>query len=99
MTTRGVTLIELLVVLVLLALMAGVVGLTLHTARPVPPTDPVKSAIQSARDSAVTFGHAITITVSGEAAPLPITAFPDGRIAADQSLGIDGLTGRPSVKR
>lgn len=98
MTMRGVTLIELLVVLVLLALMAGVVGLTLHTARPVAPMDPVKSAIQSARDSAVSLGHAVRIVVSGQSSPLPVTAFPDGRVVADRSLGIDELSGAPSAK-
>lgn len=94
---RGVTLVELLVVLVLLALITGVVGLTARTARPVPHVDPIRSAIQTCRDSAIASGHAVTITVSGETGPLPVTAFPDGRVLAYHSLGIDEITGVPSA--
>jgi len=95
---RGVTLLELLVVLLLLALVAGVVGLTLRTARPIEKADRVRIAMEAARDSAIDLGHAVTVTVRGAASPLPVTAFPDGRVLADHSLGVDELTGAPIAK-
>lgn len=100
MTSRyGVTLVELMVVLVVLALAAGVVGLTLRTARPIEREDPVKIAIEHARDSAILIGHAITITMPGSMSHLPVTAFPDGRVEADHSLGLDELSGVANAKR
>ena len=95
---RGVTLVELLVVLAVLAVAAGVVGLTLRTARPIEREDPVKVAIEQARDSAIAIGHAVTITVPGNESRLPVTALPDGRVEADHSLGIDELSGAARAK-
>ena len=90
---RAVTLVELLVVLVLMGLVAGVVGLTIHTAKPLPPTDPITSAIATARDSAIRSGRNVTISLQLGEAQREVTASPDGRVAADSSFDIDPLTG------
>lgn len=90
---RGVTLVELLVVLVLLGLVAGVVGLTIHTEKPITVTDPTFAAIAAARDSAIRTGRSVTIVLDVHDAQHEITASPDGRVAADTSLGIEQLNG------
>ncbi len=94
---RAVTLVELLVVLVLMGLVAGVVGLTIHTAKPLPPTDPIMSAVATARDSAIRSGQRVTVSLRLGDAQREVTASPDGRVAADSSLGIDPLTGARSA--
>jgi prepilin-type N-terminal cleavage/methylation domain-containing protein len=95
----GVTLVELLVVLAVLALAAGVVGLTLRTARPIDREDPIKLVVEQARDSAIAAGHGVTITVLGEMGRSAVTSFPDGRVEADHSLGIDELSGAARANR
>ena len=96
---RAVTLVELLVVLVLMGLVAGVVGLTIHTAKPLPPTDPITSAIATARDSAIRSGRSVTVSLQLNDAQREVTASPDGRVTADYSLGIDPLTGVRNAPR
>ena len=90
---RAVTLVELLVVLVLMGLVAGVVGLTIHTAKPLPSTDPITSAVATARDSAIRSGRSVSITFNVNDAQREVTASPDGRVTADSSLDVDPLTG------
>lgn len=97
--TRGVTLVELLVVLVLMGIVAGVVGLTIHTARPLTATDPITSAIATARDSAIRSGRSVTIGLNLSDAQREITARPDGRVIADSTLDIDPLTGERNATR
>ncbi|HKV50229.1 MAG TPA: prepilin-type N-terminal cleavage/methylation domain-containing protein [Gemmatimonadaceae bacterium] len=94
---RAVTLVELLVVLVLLGIMAGLVALTVHTARPPAPTDPVVSAVNAARDSAIQSGHTVTVTLPVGGAEREVTAGPDGHVLADSALHVDPLTGRPNA--
>lgn len=89
----GVTLLELMVVLVLLAMLAGVVGLTFRAAHPAPRVAAITAIIAAARDSAVHTGRAVTIHVPTFAGPRDATAYPDGRIIADTSLGVNPLTG------
>lgn len=95
----GVTLVELMVVLVLLGLLAGVVGLTLHTAAPPASLSPAMAAIAAARDSAIRGARPVTITLTSADDVVDhvawVTAYPDGRVAADPALGIDPMSGAP----
>lgn len=93
----GVTLVELLVVLVLIGGMAGVVGLNISTARPMYVVDPTHAQIAAARDSAIRFGHTVTVHVDRAGSDRIETAYPDGRVVADPSLEIDQLSGATNV--
>ena len=67
MTARaGVTLLELLIVLAILSILAGVVGLALHAAPPANASDESTARVIAARDSAIRFGHAVTVQVIDE---------------------------------
>jgi prepilin-type N-terminal cleavage/methylation domain-containing protein len=91
--SNGATLIELLVVLVMIGIMAGVVGLTIHNAQPVPAVDPILAEIIAARDSAIRSGHTVTVHVDRAGSDRVETAYPDGRVIAEGSVGIDPLSG------
>jgi prepilin-type N-terminal cleavage/methylation domain-containing protein len=95
MTGRaGVTLVELMVVLAVLAVMAGVVGLAW---RPNPRLDADGAApITALRRRAVESGRIVTgvVTLAGRQAA--VIAFPDGRVAGAERLGINPLTGAKS---
>ena len=96
MTPRaGVTLLELLIVLAILSIMAGVVGLSLHAAPPAHASDDATARVNAARDSAIRLGHAVTVSVMVGSSERMATAFPDGRVVAYTTLGIDPLSGRP----
>jgi prepilin-type N-terminal cleavage/methylation domain-containing protein len=97
MTMRtGVTLVELIVVLALLSVVAAVTGLAFRRARPVVGLDPSAALVLAARDSALRLGRVVTLRVSalGARRSATATAFPDGRVIADSSLGIDPLSGK-----
>jgi hypothetical protein len=86
---------ELIIVLAILSILVGVVGLALHSAPPANASDESTARVLAARDSAIRFGHAVTVKVTMKGAIRLATAFPDGRVVADPALGIDPLTGRP----
>ncbi|HEX5178971.1 MAG TPA: hypothetical protein VFW04_06560, partial [Gemmatimonadaceae bacterium] len=92
-------LVELLVVLVLLSIMAGVVGLGVHSARFLPIVDAEHLAAIQARDSAIRFGHPVSIAIATDSQPSFVTALPDGRLAVDTRLNIDPLTGGRNASR
>jgi prepilin-type N-terminal cleavage/methylation domain-containing protein len=92
----GVTLVELIVVIALLGVIAGVTGLAFQRARPVVGADAVAALASVARDSALRTGRTVTLRISalGARRSADLTAYPDGRVIADPSLGIDPLSGR-----
>ena len=93
---RGVTLIELLVVLVLLGIVTAVVGLTMRSAASFPDgkgIDVGQRVAARARDSAVRLGRSVTVVIESDSQPLAVRALPDGRVLADERLGIDPLSG------
>ena len=91
----GFTLVELLVVLVLLALLSGVAGVAFVPRAPrVTWRDRALEAIARARSDALARGEAVSITVAGPSGALRATAFPDGRVVADDLLAIEPATGR-----
>lgn len=92
----GVTLVELMVVILLLGLLSGVVGLTMGSTPRVPSLDPTTVAVLQARDSALRTGHPVTIAFSHEGSAHRATAYPDGRVVTDATLGIDPLSGSVS---
>lgn len=96
MTRRaGVTLLELIVVLALLSIIAGVVSLSFHAAPPVRIADANNARVLAARDSALRFGHPVSIVLSDSAGQQAATALADGRVIADAALRFDPLSGHP----
>jgi general secretion pathway protein H len=93
---RGVTLVELMVVILLLGLLSGVVGLSMGSRPRVPSLDPATVAVLQARDSALRTGHPVTIAFSHEGSAHHATAYPDGRVISDATIGIDPLSGSVS---
>jgi prepilin-type N-terminal cleavage/methylation domain-containing protein len=91
--SRGFTLAELLVVLVVLGILTGVVGVTLFRAPQRVAAPQWRTAISAARDSALRVGRAVTIVVDADSGNAPVTVLPDGRVVADESLGLDVLAG------
>jgi prepilin-type N-terminal cleavage/methylation domain-containing protein len=88
---RGSTLIELLAVLAVMAIVGSVVTLAL---RAPPPRDTNADALLAdARRRAIRARHPVTIAIPVEGVARFATAFPDGSVAADSTLGIDRLTG------
>ncbi|MFL5560832.1 MAG: prepilin-type N-terminal cleavage/methylation domain-containing protein [Gemmatimonadaceae bacterium] len=90
----GFTLAELMVVITVLGVMAAVTGMALATRAPVPTADVTLARITAVRDSAVRSGQQAAVVVDVDSAPYLVTAFPDGRVAADSRLGISQLSGR-----
>ena len=104
MTGRGgVTLVELIVVIVLLGVVASVSGLAMRRAQVVRGVAAPVAAAIALRDSALRSGRAVTGIVSvprtaagsapGDARPVVVTAYPDGRLLADRALHIDPMSG------
>jgi type II secretory pathway pseudopilin PulG len=93
-----VSLLELMIVMALLALVAGVTGVAFTRARPVAAVAASIAVVAAARDSALRSGRVVTLRTSalGSRLSAELTAYPDGRVIADSSLGIDPLTGRPT---
>jgi len=92
----GVTLLELMVVLVLLSVLASVVALAFRATPRAQPLDQANKRVLAARDSALRFGHPVTVNVEVAGSQGVATAFPDGRVIADTALHFDALTGLPS---
>lgn len=92
----GVTLLELMVVLVLLSVLASVVVLSIRSIPNALPLDQANKQVLAARDSALRFGHAVTVEIAVAGSQHVATAFPDGRVVADTVLHFDELSGRPS---
>ena len=88
----GTTLVELLVVIVLLGLMSGVVAIAIHEP-PNPPANQLASGLAAARDSAMRAGHATTVTLVVGGSARAATAFPDGRVIAEDGE-VDPRSGR-----
>ena len=77
----GVTLIELIVVLAILGVTAGVVSLSF--ARRVPPRETLTSRLTAARDSALSSGRQVLLTIVTDSGLVLIAANPDGRVMAE----------------
>lgn len=92
-TSRGVTLVELMVVILLLGLLAAVVGLGMGATPSMPSLDPVIVVVLQARDSALRTGHPVTIPLAPGGRSRSATAYPDGRVLTDAPIGIDPLSG------
>jgi prepilin-type N-terminal cleavage/methylation domain-containing protein len=92
----GVTLLELMVVLVLLSVLASVVVLAIRSIPRAQPLNQANRKVLAARDSALRFGHPVTVNVEVAGSQLVATAFPDGRLIADTALHFDELSGLPS---
>jgi prepilin-type N-terminal cleavage/methylation domain-containing protein len=90
---HGVTLVELMVVILLLGLLSGVVGLTMGSNPHVASLDPIAVAVMQARDSALSTGHRVTISLRVDGRSRSATAFPDGRVLTDAPIEIDPLSG------
>jgi prepilin-type N-terminal cleavage/methylation domain-containing protein len=93
--SRGVTLVELMVVLALLGVVAGVAGVALQSTSRVPENDAL-AIVTAARTEALRTGRPVTVEVRLDGRPRAVTAWPDGSVIADESLGVDRLTGRRS---
>ena len=92
----GVTLIELMVVLVLLSVLASVVVLAIRSTPRAQPLDQANRKVLAARDSALRFGHSVTVEIEAAGSHRVATAFPDGRVIADTALQFNELSGLPS---
>ena len=92
----GVTLLELMVVLVLLSVLASVVVLAIRSTPRSRPLDLANRQLLAARDSALRFGHPVTVNVEVAGSQRVATALPDGRVIADTALHFDELSGVPS---
>ena len=90
-STRGVTLIELMVVLVVLGLMAGVVGLAWRPGRA--SQDKGRDAISQARVQVIASGATVRLQVTLEGQRVTVAALPDGSVIAPPDLHVDPLTG------
>ncbi len=92
----GATLIELIVTVAVLGILSGVATMSLLKGPPVDPTDLGVIAARLRRNAARTGTPESGIAIVDSVA-IPLTAFPDGSIAADSSLHVDLLTGRVSL--
>jgi prepilin-type N-terminal cleavage/methylation domain-containing protein len=90
----GVTLVELMVVLVLLSVLASVVVLAIRSTPPRRASDESIRVVIAARDSALRTGRSVSVLVPMNGIERAATAFPDGRVEADSTLGFDALSGR-----
>jgi prepilin-type N-terminal cleavage/methylation domain-containing protein len=94
----GATLLELVVALAILSLAATLAIPALRAAgEKRTPTE--REAVAAARRDAVEHGRAVTVQLRDSPGVRLLTAFPDGRVAADTSMGVDPLTGRPRAAR
>lgn len=90
-TTRGVTLLELLVALTMVGVLAGVVELALQP-------KPVRAAglgtlIDSLRERALRSGRAQAAVLRDSTKSGRVLVLPTGRVISDSSLDLDPLTG------
>jgi hypothetical protein len=86
-----------MVAMSILAIAAAVALPALRQAAQAPPTE--HDRVAAARRQALEKGHAVTLTLRDSAGVRLLTAFPDGHVAADTSLAIDPVTGRPRAGR
>lgn len=93
----GATLLELVVALSILAIAATLAVPALRRAAEAPPT--ARDRIAAARRSALEHGRAVTLELRDSAGAHLLTAYPDGRVVADTTLGVDPLNGRPRAGR
>jgi len=93
----GATLLELVVALAILAVAAAVVVPSLRRAAQAPPT--LNDRVAAARREALEHGRAVTVQLRDSAGAHLLTAFPDGRVAADTGMALDPLNGRPRAGR
>lgn len=93
MSTRGVTLAELMVVIIILGLMAGVVGLSLRPAAARDAGVKNEQEIAAARHQALRSGRTVRIQMTIDGRSFTVAALPDGRVLAPTDLRVDALTG------
>ena len=91
MSSRGHTLVELLVVLAMLGVVGGVAVMAFRPATA--SHEPGHPGAAEARRRALTTGRPVTFSLDPDQAALA-TALPDGRVVADSSTRLDPFTGR-----
>jgi prepilin-type N-terminal cleavage/methylation domain-containing protein len=88
----GVTLVELLVVLAILAVTSSLASVAFRRADADRGRD-ADDQVLALRREAIIAGHPITRLVRRDSASYVVTVLADGRVAADNVLGIDPSTG------
>lgn len=97
MTSRGSTLLEMLITLALLGVIASVVTLAIRRIAP-PMPDPM-TIIADTIEAVIRSGRPTTIQFVVNGRPALATLNPDGSVIADSALRIDRLTGRSTRAR
>ncbi len=97
MTSRGGTLLEMLITLALLGVIASVVTLAIRRVPP-PMPDPM-TIIADTIEAVIRSGRPTTIQFVVDGRPALATLNPDGSIVADSALRIDRFTGRSTRAR